>query len=287
MIIDAHCHAWRYWPYQPAVPDPESRGIVEQLLFEMDQNGVDQAAIVCARIDHNPDNNDYVADAVRRHPDRLHQIADVDCSWTDTYHAPGAARRMLETIGKYRPKGFTHYVKPDDDGSWYLSEEGLEFLAVAAAHRQIASFAIPPRFQPVIRKLAERFPTVPFLCHHMGVARASEPAPYPLFKEIVASATLPNVYVKMSGFHYVSRQAWEYPFKDCEWVVRGLYEHFGPDRLCWGSDYPVVRRAMTYQHALEAFRTHCGFIPEDHRRQILGENLRRLLAQSTGANSDQ
>ena len=40
MIVDAHCHAWATWPYQPPVPDPESRGRIEQLLFEMDQNGV-------------------------------------------------------------------------------------------------------------------------------------------------------------------------------------------------------------------------------------------------------
>ena len=29
LIVDAHCHAWRYWPYVPAVPDPTSRGTVE------------------------------------------------------------------------------------------------------------------------------------------------------------------------------------------------------------------------------------------------------------------
>ena len=68
MIVDSHCHAWRYWPYQPPVPDPTSRGMVEQLLFEMDRNGVDRAVVVCARIDHNPDNNDYVAECVRALP---------------------------------------------------------------------------------------------------------------------------------------------------------------------------------------------------------------------------
>ena len=50
MIVDSHCHAWRTWPYQPPVPDPEGRGTVEQLLFEMDGAGVDRAAVVCARI---------------------------------------------------------------------------------------------------------------------------------------------------------------------------------------------------------------------------------------------
>ena len=279
MIIDSHCHAWRYWPYQPPVPDPESRGTVEQLLFEMDQNGVDQAVVVCARIDHNPDNNDYVAACVRRYPDRLHQFADVDCSWTETYHTPGAAQRLAETVERYQTKGFTHYVKADDDGAWFLSDEGIAFLEMAARLNQIASFALPARLQPILRQLAVRFPNVPFLCHHMAGARAAEPPPYPQFKDILESARVPNIYVKLSGFHYVSHVAWEYPYSDCGWIVRGLYEHYGPDRLCWGSDYPVVRRAMTYRQSLEAFRTHCTFIPDDHQARILGENLHRLLME--------
>ncbi len=280
MIVDSHCHAWRYWPYQPPVPDPTSRGTIEQLLFEMDQHGVDQAALVCARIDHNPDNNDYVAGCVRRFPDRLYQIADVDCFWTTTYHTPGAARRLATTIERYELKGFTHYVKADDDGSWFLSEEGLAFFAVAAERRQIVSLALPPHLQPVLRQVAARFPSVPFLCHHLAQPRADEPEPYPVFRDILESARLPNVYVKLSGFHYVSRIGWEYPYPDCARIVRGLYEHFGPDRLCWGSDYPVVRRFMTYQQALEAFRTHCSFVPPEHQAKILGENLHQLLARS-------
>jgi predicted TIM-barrel fold metal-dependent hydrolase len=280
MIIDAHCHAWRYWPYQPPVPDPTSRGTIEQLLFEMDQFGVDQAAVVCARIDHNPDNNDYVAECVRARPHRLHQIADVDCEWTATYHAPGAARRLAEAIDRYGLKGFTHYVKSDDDGEWFLSDEGRAFFKVAEARHQLVSISLPARLQPTLRRVAERFPSVPFLCHHMGVPRANEPEPYPIFNGIVASARQTNIYVKLSGFHYVSAVPWDFPYHDCEWVVRGLYESFGPDRLCWGSDYPVVRRAMTYQHALEAFRTHCAFVPPDAQAKILGDNLARLLARS-------
>ena len=279
MIIDAHCHAWRHWPYQPPVPDPDRRGTVEQLLWEMDQNGVDQAVVVCARIEHNPDNNDYVAGCVTRFPARLHQFADVDCSWTDTYHTAGAARRLEDAAVRYHLKGFTHYVKGDDDGYWFLSHEGLAFMETAARYRLIASFAIPARLQPVLRQLAASFPSVPFLCHHMGGVRAAEPPPQPLFSEVLQSADVPNIYIKLSGFHYVSSVAWDYPYVECAPIVRQLHERFGPDRLLWGSDYPVVRKAMTYQHALEAVRTHCSFIPVEHRERILGDNLHRLLEE--------
>jgi predicted TIM-barrel fold metal-dependent hydrolase len=276
MVIDSHTHAWPRWPYQPPVPDGESRGNVEQLLHEMDTHGVDQAVLICARIDHNLDNNDYVAECVKRYPERLIQFADVDCSWTETYHTPGAADRLAMAADKYQLKGYTHYLKGDDDG-WFFSDEGQRFFQVTADRGLIASIAMGTQHQSALRKLAEQFPTVPFLCHHMGGARAGEEPPYPQLKEILASAKTPNIYIKMSGFGYVSQVPWGYPFSDTGWIVRSIYEHFGPDRLCWGSDYPVVRRYMTYQHALEAFRTHCTFIPEADKARILGDTLHRLL----------
>ena len=257
------------------MPDPDSRGTVEQLLFEMDQNGVEKAAVVCARTDHNPDDNDYVFAAVKDHPDRLIQIADVDCSWTETYHTPGAAARLREAVERYGLKGFTHYVKADDDGAWFLSEEGLAFLQTAAELGQVASFAIPAQLQPVLRALAARFPTVPFLCHHMGGARLADPS---AVREVLGSAGLPNVHVKLSGFHYANDVAWEFPYPACRPIARALYEAFGPERLHWGSDYPVVRRAMTYQQSLEAVRTHCAsFIPEPDMARVLGDSLNELL----------
>jgi len=279
-IIDSHCHAWRTWPYKPEVPDPESRPAAEQLLFEMDQCDVDRAAVVCARIDHNPDNNDYVSRYVSRFPERLVQIADVDCSWSPEYHTPGAAERLRQAAERYRLKGFTHYVKGDEDGSWYLSQEGLAFWQVAAERKLIASVSWPARLQPVLRQVAERFPSVPFLVHHMGGVKASEPAPHPLFKEVLESAKLTNIHIKLSGFHHASGQEdrFEYPYPHCRHLAQGLYEHYGPQRLCWGSDYPVVRTAMTYRQSLEAVRRHCDFIKPDEMALVLGGNLEQLLA---------
>lgn len=275
MIIDSHTHAWDHWPYDPPVPDPESRGKVEQLLWEMDRNGVDQAVLVCARIDHNPHNNHYVAECVRKYPKRLIQFADVDCSWTETYHTPGAAARLQEAAAQYQLKGFTHYLK--DDYGWFDTAEGQAFFAKAAEVRLIASLALGPGWMPALRKLAQKYPAVPFLLHHMAGAKADEPNPPTGLKEIVATASLPNVYLKLSGFHYVSSTAWDYPQKDTHGVVRQLYDAFGPKRLCWGSDYPVVRFFMTYQQSLEAFRRHCDFIPSSEHKYILGENLDALL----------
>ena len=114
----------------------------------------------------------------------------------------------------------------------------------------------------------------------MAGARAAEPPPHPDCAEILASASVPNIHIKLSGFHYVAAHLLGIPVLRHARVVRRLYEAFGPERLCWGSDYPVVRFHMTYRQALEAFRAHCAFVPERTRRRILGGNLHRLLEQT-------
>lgn len=280
MIIDSHCHAWTYWPYNPPVPDPESRGRVEQLLNEMTLNGIDKAVIICAQIDHNPNNNDYIAEVAAQHRDRLYQFPDVDCSWSTTYHTPGAADRLRAIADRLPIKGFTHYLRHDDDGAWLYGEEGLAFFKVAADYNLIASIAGRPEHQPAIRKVAAAFPSMPILCHHLAGAKADEAPPHAGLQEILASARLPNIYIKLSGFAYCSPVKWNFPYSDTHWVIRSLYERFGPYRMCWGSDYPVVRFYMTYQHALEAFRTHCSFVTEQDKGWILGQTLERLLNQA-------
>jgi L-fuconolactonase len=276
MIIDSHCHAWTYWPYQPPVPDPESRGRVEQLLHEMALNGVDKAVIICAQIEHNPENNAYIAECVQRYSDKLYQFPDVDCSWSTTYHTPGAADRLRRIAEQWPIKGFTHYLRQEDDG-WLVSEEGTAFFQVAADFGLIASIAGGPNHEPAIRQVAERFPSVPILRHHLAGVRTSEPPPHEGLKQVLASAKLPNIHIKFSGFHYCSSVPWGYPYLDTHWVLQALYETYGPYRMCWGSDYPVVRRAMTYQHSLEALRTHCTFIPDADKEWILGKTLEQLL----------
>lgn len=278
MIIDSHCHAWPLWPYRPPVPDDASRGTAEQLLHEMDCNGVDRAAVVCAEIERNPNNNAYVAEQVARHPDRLVQIADVDSMWQPTYHQPGAADRLAAAADRWPIAGFTHYVSNADDGAWLYSDEGLAFFRVAAERGLLASIHCQTYHQPAIRRVAERFPALPILIHHLGHPKASEPPPHEGLKQILASARLPNIYLKLSGFAYATAVNWDYPYSDTHWIIRAEYEHFGPYRMCWGSDYPVVRFYMTYRQALEAFRAHCTFVPEGDREWILGKTLEGLLS---------
>lgn len=251
------------------------------LIDQMDLNGVDRATVVSAQIFQNFDNNDYVADAVRRYPDRLDQFADVDSFWSETYHVDGAAKRLEEATAKWPMQGFTHYVASNDDAAWFDSPEGRDFFRVASEQNLIASIACGPQHQPVVRKVAERHPDLTILCHHMSGLRAHGDQAQENLEQVIESAQLPNIHLKLSGFHYVSEPDynWDFPYNEVRWVYEEAYRAFGT-RMTWGSDYPVVTKAMTHRQSLEAFRTHCDFVTDEDRDAILGGTLEKLLAKA-------
>jgi L-fuconolactonase len=278
LIVDSHSHAWDHWPYEPRPPDAHLRGDVAQLLFEMDNHGVDLALVVAAEIEHNRSNNAYVAGAVGRHPDRLLHVADVDSRWSRLHHTPGAADRLRALVRAYEPVGLTHYVGRENDG-WLASDEGMEFFGVAAEHRLIVSLAASPAWQEDIRSIARAYPGMPILCHHLaGIRRRAANG----LRDVLASRDCQNIFIKVSGFYYGADRQWDFPFPREIEIVRELYRQLGPHRLVWASDFPASRRWITYTQSLEMVRTHCDFIAVDHLPAILGGNMRTILEMARG-----
>lgn len=277
MILDAHCHAWARWPYDPPVPDPDSRGRVEQLLWEMDQNGVSRAVLICAGLRDNADNNEYAASAARSSGGRLVAFADVDSRWSEFHHTAGAPGRFVDVLDRLAPLGITHYLNEEADPDWLHSEEGDACLRLLAERGVILSLACGPLQVPAVARAAERHPTLAILLHHLGRPRAGDSA---ALKAVLSAADVPNIFVKVSGFAYGVSEGWDYPYPAMQVVVRALLEGFGADQLCWGSDYPVVRRFMTYRQALEVVRSHCAFLTPDERGLVLGGTITGLLQRA-------
>ena len=242
----------------------------------MDANGVDRALLVCARIDHNPDNNVYGAEAAATFPDRIAQVVDLDCAWTPMYGTPGAGNRLQEMADRWPLAGFTHYLRPDDDGDWLLGNEGEAVFALAAERGYVASIASLPHQQATLREVSRRFPEVPILNHHLGHPRVGNDAG---LREVLASADVPGMYLKVSGYNYALDDFWAFPYPAIHPMLRQLHAAYGAERMCWGSDFPVSRRSTTYRQQLEMVRSQLDFLSQRDRNLILGETLAGLLAR--------
>jgi len=287
VIFDAHCHAWRRWPYDLTVPDAHSRGSAEALLYEMDTHGVDRAAIVCARIGGgtggdgfaNEDNNDYVVEFAGSHPDRITPIIDVDCVWRPEHHTPGAAARLASEADRTGAIGFSHYVTSWNDG-WFSTPDAREFFRIAADRGMIASLALTTPWFDDLRVIAAENPTMPILLHHM-----THPGSQADLDALSKLADLPNVGIKISGFNYLATQRWEYPYPDGLRAFRAIVDSFGTDRLYWGSDFPASRDDLTYRQAIEVVRAHADFLQPAELSSVLGDNLAALVASPRLATS--
>ena len=220
--------------YDPAVPDPGQRGTVEQLLWEMDQSGVDQACIVAADIERNPDNNAYVAECVARHPGRLHHIAHIDCFWEPTYEVDGAVARLWRLSTGSNAAGVTRYFGAEVT-DWPLSREGMAFFESRRAPRSHHDLAARPVWQPQLREVARRCPGLPILLHHLGSFRAGGIPANDAYELMAPTLEQDNIYVKLSGFHYGGARNWEFPQVEAAAFAGRIHAVTGGRRLCWGS----------------------------------------------------
>jgi predicted TIM-barrel fold metal-dependent hydrolase len=66
-----------------------------------------------------------------------------------------------------------------------------------------------------------------------------------------------------------------YPFADAQTQVKRLYDKFGARRLMWGTDWPISLKQVSYPQAVELFRDHLGFNPDD-RAWILGKTVQQV-----------
>lgn len=276
MTIDAHTHIWENWPYLPPVPDPGTRARAEQLLFQMDQNDVAQAIVICARIGDNPGNVDYAFDAAARHPGRLVVFPDLECRWATNFRMPGAVQRLEQALARWDFVGFTLYLGADEDGHWLTGQEGLLFMQLAADRSLLLSLSALPHQLAAVGALAARLPSLQILLHHLAHIGDRHAGSTPSEAAAVSLAEHANIHLKYSGMGNVTLPPHEFPYMDARHQWEAMLAAFGSGRIVWGSDHPVSNRYMTYGQTLSMLERHSPF-PASVHNNILHDNMRRLL----------
>jgi|YNPNPStandDraft_1061719.scaffolds.fasta_scaffold10674_3 L-fuconolactonase len=265
MLIDAHNHIWDV-PWPPLAPDPLA-GEATRFLYYMDQNQV-QTAIVVAHLDeHDPDNNRRALARAAEFPGRFKVLGNVHLN------QPEALAKVKAFLGEPHLVGISYYPAADDPCEWMRPGPLFDTLA---AHALAVNLNLQPHQHGKLRQVARAYPETPFLVCHLGApVRGGEPNPE--WEEVLRSAEVPNLLMKISGFAYYSARYWEYPYRDVLPYVQRIAAAYGPERMLWGSDHPVTTRFMTYRQSIEVVRTHCDFLTEAERALVLGENARRVF----------
>ena len=86
----------------------------------------------------------------------------------------------------------------------------------------------------------------------------------------------PNCYLQFL-IPIMMGNIWEYPWTEAEPAIRQCVERIGSERLIYGTDMPMVARFCTYKQSIDEFRTHCDFLTDADRENVLGRTAARLM----------
>jgi len=274
VIVDAHQHFWApaavdYPWLAGAEPILQRTYTPDDLEPELRAAGID-ATVVVQAADSRADTEAMLAHAVRRP-----WIAGV-VGWVPLAD-PGATARGLDGYAAHAAvRGVRHLLHDEPDPDWVVQPPVLESLGLVAA-RGLA-FDVPaelPRHLEHVATLAGRLPHLTIVVDHLGKPPIRARGWQPWAALLAAAAEHPNVVAKLSGLNTAADRArWNAE------ALRPYVEHglacFGPERLMYGSDWPVALLAGDYAKVWRATRRLVDALAPAEREQVLGGTARRV-----------
>ncbi|MXP65099.1 amidohydrolase [Roseomonas sp. M0104] len=171
---------------------------------------------------------------------------------------------------------------PDDD--WLLRPALAPAVAEMQAQGLVFDALVRPRHLPRLIRFAEAHPGLPVVIDHLAkpeiAAGPAGPGRAAWARDMAALAAMPQVSCKLSGMATEAGPDWDAarlrPFADL------ALDLFGPERLLWGSDWPVLRLAGSYAQWWQATADLLAAQPPAARDAILGGNAARIYLGRRG-----
>ena len=249
--IDAHQHFWGLGKVDYPWLTPSHYAAIHRDFEPEDLEPLLRAAGIAHTITVQAANSLADTDAMLARADRHAWIAGVT-GWIPLLQ-PQAAEHALERYGRHPAfRGVRHLVHDEPDPDWLLRAPVWESLALVAERGVV--FEIPavfPRHLIHVPALAEALPALKLVIDHLAKPPIAAGELEPWATQLAAAATYPNVYAKVSGLNTAADpERWSaadlLPFVDV------ALERFGPDRLMFGSDWPVCLMAGDYEQVWRA-----------------------------------
>lgn len=127
---------------------------------------------------------------------------------------------------------------------------------------------VRPQHLASLTRLATRHYNIQFVIDHMAkpeIAADGVMSPWQLAMDELAK--LPNVACKLSG---LLNEVGDMPY---HWAIEWVADVYAPDRLIWGSDWPVVNLVSDYASWLDIAR---AAIPAEMHAAVFEQNARRI-----------
>ena len=266
-IIDPHVHVWKHDPRYPWAKEtarpPEKDATPEMLLELMRANGV--ARTVLIQVIYYRWDNRYTADVLRQYPQYFRGVARVN---PDSPAAPDDLSRLVEEQGF---QGVRLSPAADAAGDWIRGPFMPPLWKRCRDLKASMNILTDVQRMPDIAVLVERFSDLTVVIDHMADCPADQPEE---LKKLLELARFPKVFVKVSHTWSVSKQP--YPYRDAQEQVRRLYDAFGPQRLMWGTDWPLVEAHCGYAKALAMVRDEMKFLNDEDKSWMLSRTVERV-----------
>lgn len=268
-VIDAHHHLWdparAVYPWMTEALDPIRRRFgVEDLVPLLDAAGVDASVLVQTR-SSSDESREFLATAAG-----TSRIAGV-VAWTDL---TGPAidddiASLRAATGGDRLVGIRHQVHDEDDPEWLLQRDVRRGLAAVERAGLVYDLLVRAREMPVALEVVRAMPDQRFVIDHLAKPPIRDGAMSPWAELLEPFAELPNVTCKLSGL--LTEADWS------SWTIADLAPYvdralalFGPDRMLFGSDWPVSLLAAPYQTVVDTARALLAGLSDDERAAVMG-----------------
>jgi predicted TIM-barrel fold metal-dependent hydrolase len=274
-IIDSHLHVWDGTaagkdpgPMRVGY-SPQASASAELFTDYMDEAGVAKAVFVQPWFYHW--DNSYMVSCIERSPDRFRGVCVIDPRGVG---APAELRNWRDrgvTGIRLRPLREGENPAP---GSWLGTDETTPLWEAIAETGTIVCVLHADTDLARLHGLLKRWSSVKVVIDHLNNPVPMEGLRQQRFQVYLELASIPSIYVKLSGFHHWCQE--RYPYRDGMPYVEAAVRAFGPDRCMWGSDYPHVLAGCGYVRNRNFLPREATFLSRSELDAIMGGTAERL-----------
>jgi len=274
MIIDAHQHFWDlsrgdYAWLTPAEGILYRNYLPTDLIPTLRENGV--IATVLVQAAPSEAETRYLFDLARANA----FVAGV-IGWVD-FEDPDVEPRIegLIQAGAGMLKGLRPMIQDIADPEWVRRPALDPAFEAMSTHGLVFDALVRPVHLPPLRTRLERHPQLQVVLDHAAKPQIRTGEFETWAREMQAIGRGTQVHCKLSGLLTLAGGS-AHPSKDIKPYVEHVFACFGPQRVLWGSDWPVLNAVSEYSQWLRISRDMIGHFAEGLRDDVLGRNAERV-----------